>query len=132
MKVITANPLMINKSQISTRDMYIALDGEPTDAMKAKAAKKGVKWDKLKGWVKKANDLGQKTGATDLIKNKLNDKLGLNQGGQKTTVDLMPPAPVEEPKMSTKKKVLIAVGAALIIGTIIFFATRKKSTLKTA
>lgn len=135
MKVITSNPLMVNKTKISTNDMYISADGistEPTDAMKAKAARKGVKWDKAKGWVSKANDLGQKTGATDFIKNKLNEKFGLNQGVQPTTVDLTTPPPIEEPKMSTKKKIIIGVSVALVIGVVVFLATRKTAKLKTA
>ncbi len=123
MRVITSNPLIVSDTKISTNDMYISADGDSTKATR-KVARRG----KLKGFVSKVGDLGQKTGVTDLIKTNLSDKLGLSPNAPTTTVDLTtpPPAP-EEPKMSTKKKVIIGVSIALVIGVVVFLATRKKT-----
>ena len=124
MRVITSNPLIVSETRISTNDMYISADGNPTAKSTRKVARRG----KLKGFVSKVGDLGQKTGVTDLIKTKLSDKLGLSPNAPTTTVDLTTPTPpVEEPKMSTKKKVIIGVSIALVIGLVVFLATRKKT-----
>lgn len=94
---------------------------------------KGYYWDKAKGVWGKAKETG--------IVDKIGGLLGLNMGGgaggggdqQTTDPDLVSTNPtVEDPNakkgMSTGVKIAIGVGIVVVVGTIIYFATKKSST----
>jgi len=91
---------------------------------------KGYYWDKAKGVWGKAKESG--------LIDKLGELLGLNMGGgggggQSSEADLVSTnAPAEDPTakkgMSTGVKIAIGVGIVVVVGAIIYFATKKPST----
>lgn len=107
--------------------------GEPSKAEQIEQAKQGKVWDKAKGWVTsgKAAELLAQVQAAGGIKAFLGSFLRGGQGTQTTTdtgSTYTAPEVVQVEtgkKWSTGKKVLVFGGGALVLGAIIYFATRK-------
>ncbi len=94
----------------------------PTPTQVEEQKKKGVFWDKAKGvWVK-AKDSG--------MLDKLANYFGLNTGVAPETnpvVDTNTPPIDDKPKMSKGLKIGLIVGGVVLLGVIVFVATRPKS-----
>lgn len=101
MKVITDNPIIVQKN------------GQNTDEYS------NAKGDKLKDKAKGLVGSGKVKGLLDLFGTGSTGNTGVNS-------PTPAPTPSAKPKMKTGAKVLIGVGAALIIGAAIYFVTRKK------
>lgn len=98
--------------------------GEPSDAQKEEAKKKGLTWDKAKGAWTKAKDAG----VFDTIKDLFGKK---DTSSSQAPVADVPSAPASEDKKMSKTTKYILIGAGVLtLGAIIYFATRKKSTAK--
>jgi hypothetical protein len=109
---------------------------EPTQQQKDEAAKKGIQWDKLKGWVNAAAQAGQQSGVFDALLNKFG--LGTTPttpvtttpegggtavlpGGGSVTVT----TPEEEAKKK-RRKMLIIGGVAVVVIVAAVLLLRKK------
>jgi len=94
------------------------------DQVKTQAAK-GNKWDKAKGTWVKAKDAGVIDGAKDMVMGWLGKK-STDTGAGDVPVDTGSGDTGAKPKepMSTTTKVLIGVGAAVVLGIVIYAATR--------
>ena len=122
MKIITGYPVIVDKKRVNPRDFYLNAAGDTTSTQAGTS-----KWDKLKSFATKAENIAQDSGATDLIKN----KLGANTDSV-SSVQTTPTPPASAPEddkkkkgMSTTIKVLIGVGSAVLIGGIIFYIVKK-------
>ena len=134
MNVITKYPIYINGKSASNNDnQWSSLPGDPTPSpydvpnaptaeVIAEAAKKGINWDKVKGWVKQGQQIGQQTGLWDFLKNKLGTGKKPNANVPITTA---PPMPIEKKGMSTTTMLMIG-GGVVAIGLIAYLVTRKK------
>lgn len=92
----------------------------PTSTQVEEQKKKGVFWDKAKGvWVR-AKDSG--------MLDNLANYFGLNTGAPTDpTVDTNTPPIDDKPKMSKGLKIGLIVGGVVLLGIIVFVATRPKS-----
>jgi hypothetical protein len=114
----------------------VVTTSEPTQQQKDEAAKKGIQWDKLKGWVNVATQAGQQSGVFDAILNKFG--LGTTSttpvtttpegggtavlpGGGSVTVT----TPEEEAKKK-RRKMLIIGGVAVVVIVAAVLLLRKK------
>lgn len=107
---------------------------EPTPEQKVEMAKKGKVWDKVKGWMpnpEQAKNFLAQVQQSGGIKGWLQGFFG---GGQQQTGGEMPNVTPETPGapgpkkkgMSKGLKIGLAIGGAVLLGAIIYFATRKK------
>jgi hypothetical protein len=96
----------------------------PTEQKKEEMKKKGLQWDKVKGTWMKVKDTGFLQG--------MFPGLFANQNqtgpGPEMPVTTAPETPGADPKkgMSKGMKIGLIVGGVVLLGTVIYFATRKK------
>lgn len=111
----------------------------PTATNIEKMKKKGFNWDKAKGAWTKAQGFWGKAEETGIL-GKVGDYFGLNLGNKPSpdggapidTTEPITETPAEEKGMSKNMKIGLAVGGVVIIGLIIYAATRPKGTTKVA
>lgn len=102
---------------------------EPTKEEKIEQAKKGVIWDKVKGWVKsdKAKDVLKSLLAGEGFMGFLNTLLGGGSGaGTTTDGTTTTTTDTTQTGMSKGAKIGIAVGIVAVLGIVIYVATRPK------
>ncbi len=112
---------------------------EPSKEEQIKQAKKGKVWDKAKGWITsdKAKDALAFLQNSGGVKGFLGSIFGGGSSDQGTGSvqtssegsygsGLPTEVPSEKPKWSTGKKVAVFGGGALVLGLVIYFATRPK------
>lgn len=146
-KVSTINPVIIDEKNASPEDFYSNLGGVtgsaadqmqkmsqnvPSMESQAKAKQKGQFWNKAKGaWEKISN-----SPAAQFALQQVATYLAQRQGGGQDTFTQQnqpppPPPPVDEP-MKLGTKIAIGVGAALVIGLIIYAVVSGDSKAKTS
>lgn len=107
----------------------------PTTTNIEKMKKKGFIWDKAKGAWTKAQGFWGKAEETGIL-GKVGDYFGLNLGNKPSpdggapidTTEPINETPAEEKGMSKNMKIGLAVGGVIIVGLIIYAATRPKGT----
>jgi hypothetical protein len=126
----------------ATSGAPIVTTSEPTQQQKDEAAKRGLQWDKLKGWVAVATQAGQQSGLFDALLNKVG--LGTTSttpvtttsegggtavlpGGGSVTVT----TPEEEAKKK-RRKMLIIGGVAVVVIVAAVLLLRKKGDSATS
>jgi hypothetical protein len=118
MKIITKSPVVTEKSQLFQGDpseYYYNGIGDTSGTGQNK-----IVWDKVKqAWVK-AKESGLLDKGLDLVK----ARLGRPTSTQ-VNVPLPPPPPPEPTGLSKNAKIGIAVGGVVVLGLVIFLATRK-------
>lgn len=105
---------------------FVTGGNAPTKEEQIKKAKEGKVWDKVKGWVKSDQAKGLLLG---LLGGLLGGGTGGGTGGGDVggsviTTQETPPPPPE--KWSTGKKIAVFGGVAVVLGVIIYFATKSK------
>lgn len=116
---------------------------EPSKEEQIAKAKEGKIWDKAKGWIQseQAKDLLAKlqgAGGVQGLWGSIKDVFGggtQSTGGTGSTQTSsegaygsgLPDLPSDKPKWSTGKKIAVFGGGALVLGLVIYFATRPKT-----
>lgn len=124
MKIITGRNVIYQNEKQSSACGCSGFDSETSDA----SGKKGS------GLVNKAQGLFQKgkgfldnnQGIKDTLGNILSGKKPSNDSVPTQTYSVPEPAPAPQKKMSTGVKIGIGVAAAALIGTVLYFALKKK------
>lgn len=119
MKVITAYPLIIDSQRKSPNDYYLNL----TDEQKAAGQSGSGAGGKKKFDKEKAAEAYGKVKESGLI-DSLATLVGLNKPPASVTVDTNLKEPVKE-GMSTGTKVALIGGGLLLVGGLIYWATKK-------
>ena len=129
MKLTTKSPVIINGTNLSNDDLYSNATGKkqaPSLDVQAEAKKKGQFWDKAKGsWQKITNSPAANFALQQIAAYQAQKQLGANMGADSGSNTPPPPPPPKEEKMSTTTKVLLGVGAVLVVGLIIYSVTAK-------
>lgn len=118
MKVITSYPVYINKEKKSPNDYYLNLTDEQKAAQQGGGSEGKKKFDKDKA----AEVYGKvkESGVLDSVAT----LFGLNKAPANVTVDSNLKEPVKE-GMSTGTKVALIGGGLLLVGGLIYWATKK-------
>lgn len=96
----------------------------PTEQKKEEMKKKGLQWDKVRGTWMKVKDTGFLQGMFPNLFGNQNQ----TGPGPEMPISNTPEAPAPDKKgMSKGMKIGLAVGGVLLLGTVIYFATRKKT-----
>ena len=87
----------------------------PSEKQKANAAKKGVFWDKAKGWIKKGQDSGLFAVAKNI--------LGVNPATGEINYPPVTPMPNNTPpaKQDNPKTIVTVIAIAAVVGTAIWY-----------
>lgn len=137
--VADSKSLGANLFGIGTPSISSSTPTEPSKEEQIKQAKKGKVWDKAKGWITsdKAKDALAFLQNSGGVKGFLGSIFGGGSSDQGTGAvqtssegsygsGLPTELPYEKQKWSTGKKVAVFGGGALVLGLVIYFATRPK------
>lgn len=124
-KYSTEYTAFITPTTTTTQTTTTQTTTEPTSQKKDEMKKKGFNWDKAKGTWTKAKDSGLIDNLLGLFgKDKPTEQAPQEGGGPSVT-----PPPTDDKKgMSKGMKIGLAVGGALLLGTVLYFAFHKKPT----
>jgi len=127
MKITTAYPVYVNNKRVAGSNDWLYVEETPTTATTPtptptqvqEMGKKGLQWDKIKGWVQKGKELGQQFGVLDWVKNQLN--LGVKPKGRPAPapVPVSTKPPAKEGGISTKTILMIG-GGVVVAGLLVW------------
>jgi hypothetical protein len=129
MNVLTKNPIIVASNSYSNNSgptpPSLPSSSSPSSSDVEKAKKEGFDWDKATGTWKKVQDSGVLDYIAGLVGRRNQQPVQTFSGGVTNQQPVMP-VETRERGMSTGMKIGIAVGGVVLLGTIIYFATRKK------
>ena len=120
---------LTNVVTTATSGQSVVTPPEPTSAQKEEAAKKGLQWDKVKGWVK----VGKESGFFDAVLNKLGVTTPTYSTTTTTDGSVNPlvtktQAQIDEEEKKKKRRTLIIIGSIALVAVIgVVLLIRKKS-----